>query len=151
MNHHAYTSTAVAPAQVAAGAVIAVALITVNVLIGAPLWIAVPGALLIVAATIHVATVRLSIGGGRIVLGQGPWPGHGRVLDAATVTAATAVDLTWAQAFGAGLPAHRRTTRMSIRPGPALSLVLHDDEHVVITTAHPDAALCLLTTTEESP
>lgn len=143
----ASTATTIAPAHLAAGAVVAAALLVANTYTGAPTWLAVISAALVMVAVIHVATVRLSVGGGRIVLSQGPWPGHGRVIEAESLTAARIVDLGWAQTFGLGAPKRGRITRMSPRPGPALALILRDGEHVIISAPHPRAALALLPTT----
>lgn len=149
MSRSAYTSTTVAPLQVAAGVVVAAALLVANASVEGPTWLAIVCALLAVVSAVHVATVRLSVGSGRVVLGQGPWPTRGRVIDAGSVLAAEHLNLSRAQVFGIPMPRHRRTTRMSIRPGPTLALTLRDGEHIVISTPDPDTAIRLLPTLQE--
>ena len=60
------------------------------------------------------------------------------VVDAASTT------LSWAQVFGIGVRFHRRTTRLTVRPGPTLCLTLRSGERIRISTPDPESARRLL-------
>ena len=60
----------------------------------------------------------------QILLGQGPWGHPARSVAASEVVDATSTSLSWAQVFGIGVRFHRRTTRLTVRPGPTLCLTL---------------------------
>jgi hypothetical protein len=140
----AYSSTVVSPwlavASVALGA--ALGAWTFTVAPGNPIG---PLAGLVVAATgVYLTTVRLAVGAERIVLGQGPWPRSGRVIPTSLVAEAHAESLTLGQVFGFGIAWHSRTTRMTVRPGPALALSLRTGEYIRISTRDPDAAVAVI-------
>jgi hypothetical protein len=140
----AYTSTVTGPAHLAAGVAGAAAFGAGTAAAGWPAWVTVPGVAAIVIAAIHVSVVRLSIGAGRIVVGQGPWSRRGRVIPVETVTSAADEDLGWPQVFGFGIRLHRKTERVTVRPGPTLYLQLAGGEHLRISTQDPAAARSLL-------
>jgi hypothetical protein len=105
---------------------------------------ALAGAAAIVLTGIHLATVRLTVSPERIRVGQGPWPRPGRSIRAATVRDAHAENLGLAQIFGIGVPFHRRTTRLTVRTGPTLVLVLDSGEYIRVSTPDPASAARLL-------
>jgi hypothetical protein len=140
----AYTSAVMGPAHLAAGLAGAAAFGAGTAAAGWPAWVTVPGVTAIVAAAIHVSVVRLSIGAGRIVVGQGPWSRRARVIPVETVTSAADEDLGWPQVFGFGVRLHRKTGRLTVRPGPTLYLQLAGGEHLRISTQDPAAARSLL-------
>ena len=145
---HAYTSTvtsrALVVASVATGALVGL----VPFLVGAPVPYAIivgaGGGLAACAAGVHQATVRLAVGNGRIVLGQGPWRWPNRAVAFDLVTRAGTEDLSLPQVFGLGIPFRRLTTRMTVRPGLALVLSLASGEVVRISTPRPDIAIALI-------
>ena len=140
----AYTSTVTGPAHLAVGVLGAAAFGAVTATAGAPVWATVLGVTAIVITSIHVSMVRLSIGAGRIVVGQGPWSPRARVIPVETVASATDEDLGWQQVFGLGTRFHRKTDRLTVRPGPTLCLQLAGGEHLRISTQDPAAACGLL-------
>jgi hypothetical protein len=140
----AYTSTVMGPVHLAAGVAGAAAFGAGTAAAGEPAWVIVPVALAIVIASIHLSVVRLSIGAGRIVVGQGPWNRRARVIPVEAVTSAADEDLGWPQVFGLGIRFHRKTERLTVRPGPTLCLQLAGGEHLRISTQDPAAARSLL-------
>jgi hypothetical protein len=145
----AYSSTVVAPwlavASAAAGAAMSTAL-----------WLAFPGGIfpgqvdgllagaVIVLTGLYLATVRLAAGNGRITVGHGPWARTGRVIPVSLITEAHPEQLPPRQVFGFGVPWHRQTTRMTVRPGPALALTLSTGEVIRVSTPDPAAALAVI-------
>jgi len=109
----------------------------------------VAGVMAIVITSVHVSVVRLSIGAGRIVVGQGPWSRRARVIPAGAVASAAGEDLGWQQVLGLGIRFHRKTERLTVRPGPALCLRLASGEHLRISTPDPAAACSLLPAAEK--
>lgn len=141
----AYSSTVVAPGQIAVGVALAAALWAVTTFLPGAEWpIGAGAAAVIVLVAIHQAIVRLMVSPDRIRIGQGPWGRPGRSIMTATVRDAHAERLSRAQTFGIGVPFHWRTTRLTVRPGPALVLVLSDGEHIRVSTADPAAAAQLI-------
>jgi hypothetical protein len=146
MQREAYTDTVVGPAQLGLALLGAAAVVAASALLAAPPWpVAAALAVVFVAVGLHLATVRLTAGADRVLLGQGPWGRPGRWIDVADVVSCSAMAVTWPEVFGVGLPFHRLTTRMTVRPGPALHLVLRDGEHIRISTTDPDTAVRILT------
>jgi hypothetical protein len=143
----AYTSTVVGPIHLVLGVLCAGAFGVLTVSVGAPLWVSALGAVAMLLVSVHLSTVRLSIGSGIITLGQGPWNTRARSIPADSVVAATDADLRWPQVFGVGVRFHRKTQRMTVRPGPTLCLQLSSGEYVRISTKNPAAARNLLPTT----
>jgi hypothetical protein len=140
----AYSSTVVSP-WLALASVITGAALTAWTLTVAPGNLVGPLAGLVVAAAgIYLTTVRLAVGTERIVLGQGPWPRSGRVIPTAHIAEAHAENLTLGQVFGIGIAWQERTTRMTVRPGPALVLSLSNGECIRISTRDPDAAVAVI-------
>ena len=146
----AYTSTVIGPVQLVAGVLCAGLLATTTVTVGAPVWVTVLGVGTILAVSVQLSTVRLSIGAGRVVIGAGPWSRRARVIPAAAVASATDEDLRWPQVFGVGIRFHRNTARLTVRPGPTLCLKLTTGERLRISTQHPAAARGLLLAGEEN-
>lgn len=144
MTRYAITSTVVGRAQILAGAGSAALVATVMAAGGAAPWLIAPAVLAVAATTAHLAVVRLGAGGGRVVIGQGIWPLPARTIDTASLVEASAVDLSWPQAFGLGVRWHSRTTRLTVRAGPTLRLRTRDGEHLSISTSDPAAVLRLL-------
>ena len=141
----AYSSTVVAPASILASAVVAAAVCGATARLPGPaLVMAAAGAVAILLAGIHLATVRLTVSPERIRIGQGPWPRPGRSISAAAVREVHAEDLGLAQIFGIGVPFHRRTTRLTVRTGPTLVLVLDSGEYIRVSTPDPGAAVRLI-------
>lgn len=148
----AYTSTAVGRAQLVLGLVLAAGIGVVTLLAGAPAWVTAVGTVVVALAALHLSVVRLSIGAGRIVVGQGPWNRGARVIPAESVVSAAGETLRWPQVFGLGERFHRKTERLTVRPGATLSLQLTSGEHLRISTQDPGAALALLDAREsENP
>jgi hypothetical protein len=146
----AYTSTVVAGGHVVAGALIGVVMMTVVSSAGggpaagrAALVVAVLGALAVVATGMWAGTVRLTVGAEIIGVGCGPW-GRMRRIPMCRVRRAEPVILTRAQSFGLGLPRRWRTTRLTVRPGPALELELNDGEVLRLSTPDPAAAAIVI-------
>lgn len=100
--------------------------------------------LVVIITGVYLTTVRLAVGAERIVLGQGPWPRSGRVIPTSLITDAHTENLTLGQVFGFGIAWHARTTRMTVRPGPALALSLRTGEYIRISTRDPDAAVAVI-------
>lgn len=147
----AYSSIVVAPASILASAVVAAAVCAATARLPGPaLVMAAAGAVAILLAGIHLATVRLTVSPERIRIGQGPWPRPGRSISAAAVREAHAEDLGLAQIFGIGVPFHRKTTRLTVRTGPTLVLVLDSGEYIRISTPDPGAAVRLIGAREET-
>lgn len=140
----AYTSTVMGPAHLAAGVLGAGAFGAVTAAAGGPVWVTVLGVMAIVITSIHGSTVRLSIGAGRIVVGQGPWSRRARVIPVEAVASAAGEDLGWQRVFGLGTRFHRKTERLTVRPGPTLCLQLAGGEHLRISTPDPAVACSLL-------
>jgi hypothetical protein len=141
----AYSSTVFAPVQVALGVAIAVAAAVILAVLGSPSWLIPIAVVAILAASLHVATVRLSIGDGRVLIGLGPWGLRARAFSVDDVLGAETANLGWAEVFGIGAPLHWRTTRLTVRPGPTLCLDVRGHEHIRISTANPQTARALLT------
>jgi hypothetical protein len=136
----AYTSTVVGPLHLAAGVACGVGFGAGTAAAGSPLWLTAAGVAFIVITAVHVSTVRLNVGSGRITVAHGPWSRSARVIPSEAVTSADAENLRWAQVFGIGVAFHRTTTRMTVRPGPTLHLQLTSGEHLRISTPQPTLA-----------
>lgn len=145
----AYTSTVVGPVPLGLGMVSAVAAAIIAAAARSPVWLAAVFVIVVLLAAADQSTVRLSVGGGRLVLGHGPWNRRVRTLPADEVVAADSTNLRWPQVFGIGVRFHRKTTRLTARPGPTLHLELRTGEHIRISTPDPDAARTLLIPTEQ--
>jgi hypothetical protein len=146
MNQQAYTSTVVAPIQVAIGAVLALLVGTFMFARGASIWLVAFSIVLIAVSAVYLSTVRLGVNAERIIVSQSPFALSARVIDVSSVVEATRVDIGWPQVFGIGVPWHWRTSRLTVRPGPTLNLRLAGAERISISTSDPDAALRLLGT-----
>ena len=109
----AYTSTVMGPAHLAAGVLGAAAFGAATATAGAPVWVTVPTVMAIMITSIHVSMVRLSIGAGRIAVGQGPWSRRARVIPVEAVASATEEDLGWQQVFGLGTRTAPHGNRLS--------------------------------------
>ena len=149
MTAQAYTSTVVAPIQLAIGLVLAAATAAFVAAAGGSVWIVALVVVVILLTAIHLSVVRLSIGGGRVVLGQGPWNRGARVIAADSVVAGRILTVRWAQAFGVGIAFRRKSTRYTVRAGPAVELSLQGGEQIRISTPDPEAALTLLPITRK--
>jgi hypothetical protein len=146
MNRKAYTSTVVAPIHVAIGSVLAVLVGTFVFARGGRIWLVALSVVLIAVSAVYLSTVRLGVNAEQIIVSQGPFVLSARVMDVSSVVEATRVDVGWAQVFGIGVPWHWRTSRLTVRPGPTLSLRLVGGERISISTSDPGAALRLLDT-----
>jgi hypothetical protein len=150
MTSQAYTSTVVAPDQVALALLADVVLL--YTLPDAPAWpLALVASIAFLALGLHLATVRLCVSADRILLGQGPWRRPARVIDAADVLECSVSSLGWAQIFGFGVPFRQRTTRLTVRPGPTLCLTVCGGEHVRVSTPDPAAAREILSIHANDP
>jgi hypothetical protein len=142
----AYSSTVVAPGHIAACAILAAALLSCGIAfmpVGSAV-VAAAGAAAIVLAGLQMATVRLMIGPGYVRVSQGPWGRPGRVIPAGAVREARARRFSFLQAFGIGVPFHWKMTRLTVRPGPALELILSDGECIRVSTPDPATAALLI-------
>lgn len=148
-----YRSTVVSPLHVGAAALFAVAALVASAIDG-QWWIGVPVALVILVIGIHLGVVRLTVEAGVVQAGQGPW-GGGRRIPTGEIADAQPGELSFAQVVGVGLPTgakpgrptpQRRTSRLTVRPGPTLLLVLDSRERIWISTADPAAAARALRT-----
>jgi hypothetical protein len=145
MRRQAYTSTVVAPQQVALSAVAAAVVTLVMWRLGGWHWpVVIGGDTLFVATGVHLATVRLAVDGDRILLGPLLGSHRWRVIPTAQVVKSYATTLGWAEVFGIGVPFHWRTNRLTVRPGPTLCLTLDSGEYLRISTPDPEAAVRLL-------
>jgi hypothetical protein len=141
----AYTTTVVAPLQIALGVVLGGATAAVGLAFRAGLWPYSVGAFVIIVATgCYLSVLRLIVTGERVIIAGGHGGTRPRVIDAADIAATATTQLGWAQIFGIGLPVHRRCTRLAVRPGPTLGLTLRDGEVIYLSTADPDAARAVL-------
>jgi hypothetical protein len=144
----AYTSTVSSKGLVAAGISLGTATGLVPWLAGlpgpVPIVEGVVFGLVVCAAGAHQATVRLAVGDGRVVLGQGPWRWPKRVVPFSLVSQARAEDISILQVFGIGVPWHWRSTRMTVRAGPTLALLLTTGEMVRVSTPHPEVAIAII-------
>ncbi|MBN9097704.1 MULTISPECIES: hypothetical protein [unclassified Pseudonocardia] len=148
-----YTSTVVSPLHIGVAVVFAVAAV-VAASIDGQWWIGVPVALVILLIGVHVGVVQLVVGPEEVRAGQGPW-GGGRRIPVAEIADTQAAELTFGQVLGVGLPTgakpgrpapERPTSRLTVRPGPTLLLVLHTRERIWVSTADPAAAASALRT-----
>lgn len=142
----AYSSTVVAPGHIAASAVLAAALLSCGIAFpsAVPAATAAVGAAVIVLAGVQLATVRLMVSPGYIRVSQGPWGRPGRVIPAGAVREARARQFSFPQTFGIGAAVHWKVTRLTVRPGPALELILSDGECVRVSTPDPATAALLI-------
>jgi hypothetical protein len=143
----AYSSTVVAAGHLAACAVLAAALLSCGIafLPAGGAAAAAAGAAVIVLAGVQMATVRLMVDPGCVRVSQGPWGRPGRVIPAGAVRGARAEQLSFLQTFGIGVPFRWKTTRLTVRPGATLELVLSDGECIRVSTPDPAAAALLIT------
>jgi hypothetical protein len=147
----AYSSTVIARRHLLAGAA-AGAAIAAGLHVLAPVSLAGPLAGLSVLVTAaYLASVRVTVGAGRVILGQGPLPWPTRVIPVSLIADARAENLTSGQVFGIGVPWHRRTTRMTVRPGPTLVLSLRTGEWVRVSTRDPGAAVAIIRSAHPQP
>jgi hypothetical protein len=145
----AYTSTVVSPVHLAVGVGLAVGFGVLTVMNGVPIWVSAVATVAMLIAAVHLSTVRLAIGAGRIVIGHGPWGGPGRTVPCEAVASATEERLRWPQVFGVGVRFHHRSERLTVRPGPTLHLELVTGEHLRISTRRPTDARALLSSLSE--
>lgn len=138
----AYTSTVVAPLHLAAAIVVGAGLVVLAALSG-PAWLAAAIGVLMIVVGVHMSVARCAVGSDRVIAALGVW-GRGRVFPLSAIAEANASDLSWPQVFGIGVRTPRRTTRLTVRPGPTLCIRLRDGEIVRISVNDPDAALSLL-------
>ncbi|MHB1596271.1 MAG: hypothetical protein ACYCU3_19095 [Streptosporangiaceae bacterium] len=148
----AYSGTVVAPGHIAAAAVLAAVLLSCGIafLPAAAAAAAAAGAVVLVLAGVQMATVRLMAGPGYVRISQGPWGWPARVIPAAAVLEARARQLSFLQTFGIGVPFRWKTTRLTVRPGATLELVLSDGECIRVSTPDPVAAALLITGQEHA-
>jgi hypothetical protein len=137
----------IAPGQLIAGAIVAAALLAYGIVSLPAAALAGPavGAIAILLTGVQLGTVRLTVSPEYIRVAQGPWAMPGRLIPASAVRDARAGNLSFLQTFGIGVPFRWKTTRLTIRPGPTLELVLSDGEHIRVSTADPVAAALLIT------
>jgi hypothetical protein len=143
----AYSSTVVAPGHLAACAILAAALLACGIafLPAAATAMTSAGAAIIVLAGVHMTTVRLMVDAACVRVSQGPWARAGRVVPAGAVRDARATQVSFLQAFGIGVPFRWKTTRLTVRPGPTLELILSDGECIRVSTPDPVTAALLIT------
>lgn len=143
----AYSSTVVAPGHLTACAVLAAALLFCGIAFlpaGAAAATA-AGAAVIVFTGVQMATVRLMVDPGYVRVSQGPWGRSGRVIPVGVVRDARAEQLSFLQTFGIGVPFRWKTTRLTVRPGATLELVLSDGECLRVSTPDPITAALVIT------
>lgn len=148
----AYSSTVVATGHLTAAAVTAAALLSYGIAFLPAGAVAGPasGAVVIVLAGVQMTTVRLMVSPEYVRVGQGPWGWPQRVIPAPAIRAAHAQRFSFLQAFGIGVRFYWKTTRLTVRPGPALELILADGECVRVSTPDPIAAALLITGREST-
>lgn len=152
MIRRAYTSTVVGTVQMGFGLLCAAAVAVGTAAAGVEPWVTAVSAAAVVLAAVHLSTVRIGIGTGQVQIGQGPWNRPARHVDPHAVVAGRTLELGWAQTFGIGTSWHRKTTRLTVRPGPTLELELDGGEHIRISIPDPDTARQLLPTArQETP
>ena len=141
----AFTSTVVAPAQIALGVLSALVVAVILTALSSGLWpVAIIAALVIVGVAVYLATITFSVQGRRITIAQGRGEREPRIVHAAEIREQVRRDLTWPQAFGLGLESDDRTTRLTVRAGPTLFLTLTDGEQIRISVTDPEAALAAI-------
>lgn len=141
----AYSSTVVAPAQIAFGVVSGAVVGGILIVLRSGLWpVAIVVFVIVVATGIYLSTVQLTVVAGRVNIGQGRGEREPRSISANEIVERSSALLSWAQCFGIGAPSAPRTTRLSVRPGPTLCLTLRDGESIRISTPDPAAALRVL-------
>jgi hypothetical protein len=142
--NEAYSSTVTSRWHLGIGLLITVVTVGVVLAIGAGALVAVVLAVVLIATSVFVSTVRLVVGNGRVVLGQGPLAWPSRTIPVADIISAAAEELTGAEALGVGVPWRWRTTRLTVRPGPTLALTLRSGEVLRVSTSRPDQAVQLI-------
>jgi hypothetical protein len=137
-----YTSTVIAPAQIALGVVSGAIVALVLELLNVGLWpLALVAFLVIAGIGVYLATVSLTVEPNRVTIGQGRAEREPRVIYLEEIVERSAARLSWPQCLGFGMPSDVPTTRLTVRPGPTLCLVLRTGELVRISTPDPAAAL----------
>jgi hypothetical protein len=144
--HEAYSSTVTSRSHLIVGLVTTVIWVGIVLALSGYWGVAVAGAILLVGASVFVSTVRVVIGNGRVVLGQGPLAWPSRTIPIGDIADAKVEDLSRSEEFGAGLGWRGRVTRLTVRPGPTLALILTSGERVRVSTARPDQAVALIST-----
>ena len=140
-----YSSTVVAPAQIALGVVSAAAVVAVLLALDGGLWpFAVLAVLLVAGATYFVASMTVSIDSAHLVVAQGRRDNDERIIPIDDITAVEPRVLTWQEAFGIGIESDDLTTRLTLRAGPALFVSLISGEEVRLSTGDPHAAMAAL-------
>jgi len=135
----AYRSLAVSRVHLAVAVVFAAAAVVASSIDG-QWWLGVLLAVVFVVVGIHLGAVRLTVDPDSVRAAQGPW-GGGRVIPAAEVADVRVEQLSRGQVLGVGLPEHPKTSRLTVRPGPTLLLVLVTGEQIWVSTDDPAAAV----------
>ncbi len=151
MTRQAYTSTVVAPAQLAVAGVAAVVVAVLSPALHLRWPATVLAAVAIIAVGLHFAVVRLAVGRDRVLISQGPWRWPTRSIAATDVLACGCASLNWAQVFGFGVRFRWRHYRLTVRPGPTLWLDLRGAEHITVSTPDPTQAMTILSRTDAGP
>jgi hypothetical protein len=141
----AYSSTVVSRWLLTGSAGGAIAIAALAAVAGSGVVLSVLAGVAVLLGGCYAATVRLAVGPRRIVLGQGPFGWPSRKFPTALITGAYATSLTAAQVFGFGTPWwQRRTTKMTVKAGPALVLELSTGETIRVSTPDPESAIAVL-------
>ena len=141
----AYTSTVMSVGSIAVGMVMAIVLAVYLRWMGAPVIVVAVSAASVVACAVYVSTVRLVVGADHLVLGSGPWAWPSRVVSYDDIVEVGTRDLSLSQVVGLGTGSPLHLTRLTVRAGPTLCVVLRSGEQVRVSTPHPDQAVRLIT------
>ncbi|CUU60575.1 hypothetical protein Ga0074812_14253 [Parafrankia irregularis] len=113
--------------------------------ISGPTFEAALGAIAVVSAGLagRLATARLLISGDGVRVGAG-LRGRARWIPRERIASIGTAHLSWPAVFGVGLPLSRLMTRLTVRPGPTVTLSLTSGERLWISAANPASAAALL-------
>ncbi|MDQ2797572.1 MAG: hypothetical protein M3Y06_10475 [Actinomycetota bacterium] len=140
-----YTSTVIAPAQIALGIVSGLVIAVVLLAIDAGLWPLAILALLVAGGIgYYLAPLTVSIDARHLVISQGRGDKHERIVPVDDITVVEVRTLTWQQTFGIGIESDDLTTRLTVRAGPALFVSLISGEEVRLSATDPDDAVAAL-------
>jgi hypothetical protein len=164
MKRITYTSTVLGPMQLVIGAILALLLTSFVLACGGSAWVAVPAGVVVMAAALHLAVVRLAVDPESVRIASGWWGIGRRTIPGRVIVAAAPVELTTTQTYWRPPsdriePVEEQTadgsteakgmkrgpvTRLTVRSGATLRLTLTSGETLWISTAHPEDATAII-------
>ncbi|MGI8679731.1 MAG: hypothetical protein ACR2LX_13820 [Jatrophihabitans sp.] len=140
-----YTSMVIAPAQIALGIVSGIVVAVLLVALDSALWpLAIVAFLVAAGVGYYLAPLTVSIDARHLVISQGRTDKEERIIPVDDITAVETRTVTWQQAFGFGIESDDLTSRLTVRPGPALFVSLISGEQLRLSAADPQAAIAAL-------